>query len=67
MFRDSDVDPENFNDLDYAQKRLLLLKSSKALQKFTGNGDGDQESDEASEIEPAVHAIQNSSQWGSMM
>eukprot|EP00904_Undaria_pinnatifida_P008153 jgi/Undpi1/4468/HiC_scaffold_17.g07822.m1 len=64
MFRDSEVDPENYNDLDYAQKRLLVLKSSKALRRETGNAENDSDSDE---YEPAVHALQHSLQWGNMI
>lgn len=61
LFKDSNVDPAELNDADYAQKRLLLLKTSRALmssESFEGEDDS----------EPAILTIQNSiaegsSQW----
>lgn len=60
IFKDSNVDPEDFDGMDYAQKRLLVLKSSKAI---INEGDDDSDFDDH---EPAILALQNSSQWGSM-
>ena len=61
MFRDSKVDPEHFEQMDYAQKRLLVLKSSKALRS-----DHNSDSDSDDEFEPAILALQHSSEWGSV-
>lgn len=61
LFRDSNVDPENFDEMDYAQKRLVLLKSSRALLEADSDAEGTQEDEE----EPAVLALQHSAQWGS--
>ncbi|CAM9135904.1 unnamed protein product [Laminaria digitata] len=62
MFRDSKVDPEHFEDMDYDQKRLLVLKSSKALRSDHLD-DTDSDDDD---YEPAILALQNSSEWGSV-
>lgn len=60
LFRDSNVDPKDFDDMDYAQKRLLVLKSSKAIMKQGSAG-----SYEDDDHEPAILALQHSEQWGS--
>lgn len=60
LFRDSNVDPKDFDDMDYAQKRLLVLKSSKAIMKQGSAG-----SYEDDDQEPAILALQHSAQWGS--
>lgn len=63
LFRDSDVDPDNFDEMDYAQKRLLLLKSSKAL--ITSSSAGGLDDSETDAEEPGILVLQNSSKWGS--
>lgn len=61
LFKDSNIDPDDFNDMNYAQKRLLVLKSSKALVTSSSVDDDDSEAGEA-----GIFALQNSSQWGSV-
>ena len=56
------MDPANFDDMDYAQKRLLVLKSSKAIMRQGSSGSYDDDDN----AEPAILALQNSSQWGSV-
>lgn len=63
LFRDSDVDVDNFDEMDYAQKRLLLLKSSKAL--ITSSSAGGLDENEVDAEEPGILVLQNSSKWGS--
>ena len=63
MFQDSNVDPAAFDAMDYAQKRLLLLKSSKVA--FAPSTNGGEESDEEDD-EPAILTMQNSAQWPSV-
>eukprot|EP00752_Nemacystus_decipiens_P014993 g13350.t1 len=62
LFKESNVDPANFDDMDYAQKRLLVLKSSKAIMRQGSSGSYEDDDNP----EPAILALQNSSQWGSV-
>lgn len=64
MFKDSNVDLDNFDDMDYAQKRLMILKSSKALFA-KGSDDGVDDSD-ADEDVPGILSLQLSEQWASV-
>lgn len=49
--------------MDYAQKRLLVLKSSKAIMRQGSEGSSYEDEDNH---QPAILALQNSSQWGSV-
>lgn len=64
MFKDSNVDLDNFDDMDYAQKRLMILKSSKALFGKSSD-DGADDSDADDEI-PGILSLQHSEQWASV-